>query len=108
MRSHEAVHVVWAHWRVTGESGLALQVFPRVLDPWPGSAFGQIELAAMRRVTDMGPAARALAPLLHACLDRDARITYIGGWRGMALDDEVRELAVAALQKNVDVGRSTR
>ncbi|MEV7388406.1 HEAT repeat domain-containing protein [Streptomyces sp. NPDC091215] len=107
-RSHEAVHVVWAHWRVTGESGLALQVFRRVLDLRPGSAFGQIALAALRRVTDMGPAARALAPLLHACRDRDARITDSGGWRGMALDDEARELAAAALQKNVDVGRPKR
>ncbi|WP_189950548.1 HEAT repeat domain-containing protein [Streptomyces alanosinicus] len=96
-RSHEAVLVAWAHWRVTGDSGLALQVFQRVLDSRPGAAYGPIELAALRRVTDMRSEARALAPLLHACLDRDERISDSGGWRGMALDEEVRELASTML-----------
>jgi hypothetical protein len=97
VQSHEAVPVAWAHWRVTGEGGLALQVFDCVLNLRPGAAYSQIELAALRRVADMGPAVRALAPLLHACLDRDERITDGGGWRAMALDDEVQQLALLAL-----------
>ncbi|OIJ84586.1 HEAT repeat domain-containing protein [Streptomyces monashensis] len=96
-RSREAVLAAWAHWRVTGDSGLALQVFQRVLEARPGAACGPIELAALRRIADMGPEARTLAPLLHACLDRDERISDGGGWRGMALDEEVRELASAVL-----------
>ncbi|MEV7505452.1 hypothetical protein [Streptomyces sp. NPDC093018] len=43
----------------------------------------------------LGPEARALAPLLRVC--RDERLCDGGGWRGMALDEEVRELAAAAL-----------
>ncbi|MGW7043242.1 hypothetical protein ACWGDT_11050 [Streptomyces avermitilis] len=54
-RSDEAVLVAWAHWRVTGDSSLALQVFQRVLDSRPGAAYGQIELAALRRVEKPGP-----------------------------------------------------
>jgi hypothetical protein len=96
-RSHEAVPVAWAHWRVTGDSSLALQVFDRVLNSRPGAAYSQIELAALRRVADMGPAARALAPLLHAFLDRDERINDGGGWRGMALDDEAQQVALTFL-----------
>ncbi|MFE7840199.1 HEAT repeat domain-containing protein [Streptomyces sp. NPDC057474] len=96
-RSLEAVPVAWAHWRVTGDSGLALQVFQRVLNPGTRAAYSRLELAVLRRVVDMGPEAGALAPLLHACLDRDERISDGAGWRGVALDDEVQELAVAAL-----------
>jgi hypothetical protein len=96
-RSHEAVPVASAHWRVTGDSSLAVQVFDRVLNRRPGAAYSKIELTALRSVAEMGPAARALAPLLHACLDRDERITDGGGWRGIALDDEAQHLALTAL-----------
>ncbi|WP_026413254.1 hypothetical protein [Actinomadura oligospora] len=96
-RSHEAIPVARAHWKVTGDSHLALQVFQSVLDAPPGAAYSQIELAALRNVAEMGPEAQALAPLLHACLDRDERISDNGGWRGIALDDEAQQLATAAL-----------
>ncbi|MEV5571749.1 HEAT repeat domain-containing protein [Spirillospora sp. NPDC052269] len=96
-RSHEAVPVAWAHWRTTGNADLALQVFQEILDVRSGASYSQIELAALRNLADMGPAARPLAPLLHACLDRDERITDSGGWRGMAMDDEIQELALTAL-----------
>jgi hypothetical protein len=96
-RSHGAVPVALAHWRVTGDSSLALQVFGRVLNRRPGAAYHQIELTVLRSVAEMGPAARALAPLLHACLDRDERITNGDGWRGIALDDEAQQLAMTTL-----------
>ncbi|MFJ8092026.1 HEAT repeat domain-containing protein [Streptomyces griseofuscus] len=96
-RSHESVAVARAHRRVTGDSGLALQVFGRVLETRPGAAYSPIELAALRALTDLGPEARALAPLLRACRDRDERLCDGGGWRGMALDEEARQRAAAAL-----------
>ncbi|MCX4765789.1 hypothetical protein OG562_33400 [Streptomyces sp. NBC_01275] len=96
-RSHEAVAVARAHARVTGDSDLARQVFRRVLDSGPGTAYSQIELAALRAVAELRPEAREFAPLLRACLDRDERVVDGGGWRGMALDDEVQHLAATAL-----------
>jgi hypothetical protein len=95
-RSHEAIPIAWAHWRVTGDTGLALWVLGHILDRRPGAAYSQIELTALRRIAEMGPAARKLAPLLQECLDRNERVTG-GGWRGIALDDEVQRLASAAL-----------
>ncbi|MFJ3646423.1 HEAT repeat domain-containing protein [Streptomyces murinus] len=96
-RSHESVAVARAHRRVTGDSGLALQVLGRVLEIRPGAAYSPIELAALRALTDLGPEARSLAPLLRACRDRDERLCDGGGWRGMALDEEARRRAAAAL-----------
>ncbi|HEX4811553.1 MAG TPA: hypothetical protein VFV66_02225 [Nonomuraea sp.] len=96
-RSHEAIPIAWAHWRVTGDTGLALRVLGHILDHRPGAAYSKIELTALRRVAEMGPAARKLAPLLQACLDRNERITNDGGWRAIALDDEVQQLASTAL-----------
>lgn len=96
-RSHEAVPVAWAHWRVRGDGDLALQVFGRILDRGSGAGYSRIELAALRRVAEMGPVALELAPLLRACLDRDERVADGGGWRGITLDDEVRRLASTAL-----------
>ncbi|MGM9335970.1 hypothetical protein [Streptomyces murinus] len=96
-RSHESVAVARAHRRVTGDSGLALQVYRHVLKIRPGAACSPIELAALRGLTDLGPEAQALAPLLRAYRDRDERLCDGGGWRGMALDEEARRLAAAAL-----------
>ncbi|HEV7935375.1 MAG TPA: HEAT repeat domain-containing protein [Actinomadura sp.] len=96
-RSHEAVPIAWAHWRVTGDSDLALQVFGHIFDRRSGAAYSQIELTALRRVAEMGPAARELAPLLQECLDHDERATASGGWRGIVLDNEVQQLASSAL-----------
>ncbi|WP_190214410.1 HEAT repeat domain-containing protein [Kitasatospora indigofera] len=96
-RSHEAVDVAWAHWRVTGDGDLARRVFARLLTRGPGQSFSPVELAALRRVAEAGPAARAPVPLLQACLDQDERIVGEGGWRGIVQDDEVQRLAAAAL-----------
>jgi hypothetical protein len=82
---------------VTGDSDLALQVFGHILDRRSGAAYSQIELTALRRVAEMGPAARELAPLLQECLDHDERATASGGWRGIVLDNEVQQLASSAL-----------
>lgn len=95
--SHEAVPVAWAHWRMTGDSALALRVFGRILSLDPGADYSRIQFAALRHVAEMGPGARELAPLLRRCLDRDERVTRGGGWRGIALDDDVRLLASTAL-----------
>ncbi|MFF3598982.1 HEAT repeat domain-containing protein [Kitasatospora indigofera] len=96
-RSHEAVDVAWAHWRVTGDGDLARRVFARLLTRGPGQSFSPVELAALRRVAEAGPAARTLVPLLRACLDQDERVVGEGGWRGIVQDDEVQRLAAAAL-----------
>lgn len=98
-RSHEAVSIAWAHWRVTGDNGLALRVLGRILDCEPRAAYSQIELAALRRVAEMGPAACELASLVQECLDRDERVTDGGGWRAIALDDEVQQLASTAMTR---------
>jgi hypothetical protein len=94
--SREAVQVAGALWRTTGDSGLACRVFEHVLNGPPPSGYDPVELAVLRLVADMGAAARPLAPLLRARLDRDERF-FNSGWRGIAQDEEARQLLTRAL-----------
>lgn len=94
--SRAAVQVAGALWRTTGDGGLACRVFEHVLNGPPPSSNDPVELDVLRHVADMGAAARPLAPLLRALLDRDERI-FTSGWRGIAQDEEARQLLTRAL-----------
>ncbi|WP_127353964.1 hypothetical protein [Actinacidiphila soli] len=95
--SHQAVQAAGALWRITGDVDLACRVFEHVLNGTPPRGYDPLELAVLRHLADMGPAARPLAPLLRACLDRDERLINGGGWRGIAQDEEAQQLLTRAL-----------
>jgi hypothetical protein len=86
-----------AHFRVTGDPRLCLDVFDAALDPLRHNRQMPVSRQVLRYLTDLGPAADRFTELLTGAVNQDERLVYSGGWRGIAEDDEARALAAAAI-----------
>ena len=90
----EAAH---AHWRLTGESELCLEVFDAALDPLREGKQLPVSRQVLRYLPEFGPAAARFTSLLEDTVNRDDRLVDNGGWRGIAEDDAALALARVAL-----------
>lgn len=95
--SWEGVEAGFAHYQITGDPGLCLDVFDAALDPLRHSRQLPVSRQALRYLTKIGSSAVRFAPLLRGAVEQDERVLYSGGWRGLREDDEVRSLAGQAL-----------
>ena len=93
----EGVELGFAHFRITGDPGLCLDVFDAALDPLRHGRQLPVTRQALRHIVALGPSAARFAADLRRAVDQDERLVYSGGWRGIAEDDEARDLAIAAL-----------
>jgi hypothetical protein len=96
--SWDGVELAYAHFRVTGDATLCIEVFDVALDPLRRKRQLPVVRTVLRYLTELGRAGIRFEPLLQSVVDQDERLIYSGGWRGIAEDDEVVELATAALQ----------
>jgi hypothetical protein len=71
--------------------------FDAALEPLRHSRQLPVSRQALRYLAFLGPTATQLTELLHRAAEQDERLLYSGGWRGIAEDDEARELATQAL-----------
>jgi len=93
----DGVELGFAHYRITGDPTLCLTVFDAALDPlWHGRQL-PVSRKALRYLAVLGPVAAEFMPLLDRAVSHDERLLYSGGWRGIAEDDEARDLANQAL-----------
>jgi hypothetical protein len=95
--SWDGVELGFAHYRITGDPTLCLDVFRAALDPLRHSRQLPVSRQALRYLPQLGPAAATLAPLLQQAVDQDERLLYSGGWRGIVEDEQARTLANQAL-----------
>jgi hypothetical protein len=91
------VEAARAHWRITGDAGLCIEVFDAALDPLRHGRQLPVSRQVLRYLPALGGAAGAFRPLLEEMIARPERLVYSGGWRGLAEDDEAVGLARAAL-----------
>jgi hypothetical protein len=75
----------------------SLTVFDAALDPLRHSRQLPVSRQALRYLAVLGPAATEFTQLLRHAAEQDERLLYSGGWRGIAEDDEARDLANQAL-----------
>ncbi|MFD0375670.1 hypothetical protein [Streptomyces sp. NPDC127112] len=83
----EAAHALWA---ATGDTQTAV---PALMTAVQGLAKGDylpVLLPAVRHLTQIGPAARPAAQLLHAVPRQDLRLRSSGAWRGFTQDEDIR------------------
>ncbi|KPH99329.1 hypothetical protein OV450_5267 [Actinobacteria bacterium OV450] len=83
----EAAHALWA---ATGDTQTAV---PALMTAVQGLAKGDylpVMLPAVRHLTQIGPAARPAAQLLHAVPRQDPRLRSSGAWRGFTQDEDIR------------------
>lgn len=90
----EAAH---AHWRITGDPALCLDVFDTALDPLRHGRQLPISRQVLRYLPALGSAAAVFRPLLENMVAGSERLIYSGGWRGIAEDDEAVGLARIAI-----------
>ncbi|BCJ61837.1 hypothetical protein C1I93_00180 [Micromonospora endophytica] len=93
----DGVELGFAHYRITSDPTLCLNVFDAALDPLRHSQQLPVSRQALRYLVALGPAATTFTPLLHRAAEQDERLLYSGGWRGISEDDEARDLARQAL-----------
>jgi hypothetical protein len=93
----EGVEAGFAHYRVTGDPGLCLDVFDAALDPLRHSRQLPVSRQVLRYLPKIGSVAARFAPRLRGAVEQDERLIYSGGWRGLSEDDEARDLASRAL-----------
>jgi len=96
--SSEGVELAHAHFRMTGDAALCLDVFDTALEPLRHQRQIPVVRSVLRYLVELGAAAASFAPLLQQVVDQDERLVYSGGWRGIAEDDEAVALATAALR----------
>ena len=96
-RTWPGIQAAWAHWRITGESTLCLRVFDTALDPLRHGRQLPITRQVLRYLPELGTAATQFRPLLESTIASSERLSYSGGWRGIAEDDEAVRLARAAI-----------
>jgi hypothetical protein len=106
--SWEGVELAHAHYRMTGDAALCLEVFDTALDPLRHRRQLPVIRTVLRYLAELGPAAVRFEPLLHLAVNQDERLVYSGGWRGIAEDDEAVELATGALESMTRHSRSAR
>ena len=90
----------YALWRVTGETEEAVPLILGALGPLsvPGRSADPAMTVAVRRLTEIGPAAvRQAEAVLERIVTADERPVRHGGWRSVPDDDALRAAAVAAL-----------
>jgi len=90
----EAAH---AHWRITGDPALCLDVFATALDPFRHGRQLPTSRQVLRYLPALGPAATVFRPLLENMIASSERLIYSGGWRGIAEDEEAVGLARIAI-----------
>jgi hypothetical protein len=93
----EGVELAHAHFRMTGDAALCMDVFATALGPLRQKRQLPVVRTVLRYLPELGPAGVRFEPLLQQVVDQDERLIYSGGWRGIAEDDEAVELATAAL-----------
>ncbi|WP_194909553.1 HEAT repeat domain-containing protein [Catenulispora rubra] len=96
-QSWPGVEAAHAHWRITSDPTLCLDVFDAALDPLRHGRLLPISRQALRYLPELGSAAAAFRPLLEQTMASQERLLYSGGWRGIAEDEEVVSLARAAI-----------
>jgi hypothetical protein len=96
----DGVELGFAHYRITGDPARCLAVFDAALDPLRHSRQLPVSRQALRYLTVLGPTAAEFTPLLRRAVEQDERLLYAGGWRGIAEDDEARDLANQALRRS--------
>jgi hypothetical protein len=91
------VELAYAHFRITGDAALCLEVFDTALDPLRHKRQLPVVRSVLGRLAEFGPAAMRFQPLLREMVNQDERLVHRGGWRGIAEDDEAVALATMAL-----------
>jgi hypothetical protein len=94
----DCVELARAHWRLTGDPELCLDVFDAALDPLRHGRQPPLTHQALRYLPELGHAGRRFSSLLQTVVAQDERLIYNGGWRGIAEDDQVHSLASAGVQ----------
>ncbi|MEU9864378.1 HEAT repeat domain-containing protein [Streptomyces sp. NPDC047971] len=88
-----------ALWRITGETDEVVPVLVGAIEPFAGES-GKATRAVtetVRLLGEIGPPAAEAAPFLRRFLDADERPVRHGTWRSVPEDDELRDVARAAL-----------
>jgi hypothetical protein len=94
------VEPAYAHWRMTGDPALCRDVFDAALEPLARGLHNPAIRTALRHLSTMDvTSVRRYEPLLRGVVEADERLRDHGGWRGIAEDDETRELALAILHR---------
>jgi hypothetical protein len=91
------VELGYAHYRITGDPALCLDVFDAALDPLRHNRQLPVSRQALRYIAAIGPAAARFTQLLHQAATQDERLRDSGGWRGIIEDEEAQSLAHRAL-----------
>jgi hypothetical protein len=94
------VEPAYAHWRMTGDPALCRDVFDAALEPLARGLHNPAIRTALRHLSTMDQVSiRRYEPLLRGVVEADERLRDHGGWRGIAEDDETRELARALVDR---------
>ncbi|GIH19016.1 hypothetical protein Raf01_71880 [Rugosimonospora africana] len=96
-RSWKGVELGFAHYQITGDPALCLEVFDAALDPLRHGRQLPVSRQALRYIARLGSAAARFTPLLRGAVEQDERLLYSGGWRGITEDEEAHTLANQAL-----------
>jgi hypothetical protein len=96
-RTGEGVESGFAHYRITGDPALCLDVLDVALEPLRHSRQLPVSRQALRYLARLGPAAAGFTPLLRRAVEQDERLLGSGGWRGITEDEEAHTLANQAL-----------
>ncbi|MEV4133177.1 HEAT repeat domain-containing protein [Dactylosporangium sp. NPDC049742] len=96
----ECVELAYAHHRMTGDAELCLDVFAAALAPVRQGRQYSVTRQVLRHLARAGGAAeQRFAADLRTVVTRDERLADSAGWRGVAEDDEARDLALAVLRR---------
>jgi hypothetical protein len=93
----EGVELGFAHYRITDDPALCLEVLDAALDPLRHNRQLPTSRQALRYIAAHGPAAARFMPLLRNAVEQDERLLYSGGWRGITEDEAAHTLAKQAL-----------
>jgi len=93
----EGVESGFAHYRITGDPAMCLNVLDAALDPLRHNRQLPVSRQALRYIARIGPAATGFTPLLRAAIEQDERLLSSGGWRGITEDEQAQTLATQAL-----------
>lgn len=92
------VEAAYAHWQISGDNNLCIEVFDAALDPLRSGRQLPVSRQVLRYLPELGADAARFQALLTDVVAGKERLVYAGGWRGLAEDDEAVGLAQAVLR----------